>query len=90
MALRRMLKKGAKTPGTYLPGRRPGDRLQVITVINFKCGSGKTTTAAHLAQKLTARRNSPAAGQSPAISPGRSAKSAKAARCGRAETGALR
>ncbi|MGA0541910.1 plasmid partitioning protein RepA [Neotabrizicola sp. VNH66] len=52
MGLRRMLEKGAKSPGTYLPGRREGDHLQVITVINFKGGSGKTTTAAHLAQKL--------------------------------------
>ena len=52
-ALRQMLEKGAKSAGTYLPGRRNGDHLQVITVINFKGGSGKTTTAAHLAQKLT-------------------------------------
>jgi len=51
MALRRLLEAGTKTPGTYLPGRRPGDHLQVITVINFKGGSGKTTTSAHLAQK---------------------------------------
>ncbi len=51
-ALRQLLEKGAKSPGTYLPGRRDGDHLQVITVINFKGGSGKTTTAAHLAQKL--------------------------------------
>lgn len=51
-ALRVMLERGAKTPGTYLPGRRAGDHLQVITVINFKGGSGKTTTAAHLTQKL--------------------------------------
>ncbi len=51
-ALREMLEKGAKSPGTYLPGRREGDHLQVITVINFKGGSGKTTTSAHLAQKL--------------------------------------
>jgi len=50
--LRQLLEKGTKTPGTYLPGRRTGDHLQVITVINFKGGSGKTTTAAHLAQKL--------------------------------------
>jgi chromosome partitioning protein len=50
-ALRQMLEAGTKTPGTYVPGRRPGDHLQVITVINFKGGSGKTTTAAHLAQK---------------------------------------
>jgi len=50
--LREVLEKGAKTPGTYLPGRRGDNGLQVITVINFKGGSGKTTTAAHLAQKL--------------------------------------
>lgn len=50
-ALREHLEQGAKTPGTYLPGRRDGDPLQVITVINFKGGSGKTTTAAYLAQK---------------------------------------
>ncbi|AEM42648.1 plasmid partitioning protein RepA [Ketogulonicigenium vulgare] len=56
MALREFLEAGAKTPGSYLPGRRSHadgsrDHLQVITVINFKGGSGKTTTAAHLAQK---------------------------------------
>ncbi|MEX5600740.1 plasmid partitioning protein RepA [Pseudophaeobacter sp. C1-32P7] len=50
--LRVLLEAGAKAPGTYLPGRRDGDHLQVITVINFKGGSGKTTTAAHLAQKM--------------------------------------
>ncbi len=50
--LRVLLEAGAKSPGTYLPGRRDGDHLQVITVINFKGGSGKTTTAAHLAQKM--------------------------------------
>ncbi|GAA0305708.1 plasmid partitioning protein RepA [Rhodovulum strictum] len=51
-ALRKFLEAGAKSPGTYRPGRRAGDHLQVITVINFKGGSGKTTTAAHLAQKM--------------------------------------
>lgn len=51
-ALRTLLEQGAKSPGTYLPGRREGDKLQVITVINFKGGSGKTTTSAHLAQKM--------------------------------------
>ena len=50
-ALRVELEQGAKIPGTYLPGRREGDHLQVITVINFKGGSGKTTTSAHLAQR---------------------------------------
>ena len=51
-ALRELLEAGAKVPGTYLPGRREGDQLQVITVINFKGGSGKTSTSAHLAQKM--------------------------------------
>lgn len=51
-ALRELLESGTKSPGTYLPGRREGDHLQVVTVINFKGGSGKTTTAAHLAQKM--------------------------------------
>lgn len=50
--LREHLEQGAKVPGTYIPGRREGDHVQVITVINFKGGSGKTTTAAHLAQKM--------------------------------------
>ena len=36
----------------YLPHRRQGESLQVISVVNFKGGSGKTTTAAHLAQHL--------------------------------------
>lgn len=50
--LREYLQQGAKAEGTYIPGRREGDKLQVITVINFKGGSGKTTTSAHLAQKM--------------------------------------
>lgn len=50
-ALRLHLEQGAKATGTYLPGRREGDHMQVIVVINFKGGSGKTTTSAHLAQK---------------------------------------
>jgi chromosome partitioning protein len=36
----------------YVPARRGGDHLQVIAVTNFKGGSGKTTTSAHLAQYL--------------------------------------
>lgn len=36
----------------YSPRRRPGEKLQVIAVVNFKGGSAKTTTAAHLAQHL--------------------------------------
>jgi chromosome partitioning protein len=36
----------------YVPHRRVDEALQVIAVVNFKGGSGKTTTAAHLAQHL--------------------------------------
>lgn len=36
----------------YVPHRRNGEELQVVSVVNFKGGSGKTTTAAHLAQYL--------------------------------------
>lgn len=50
--LRVLLEKTARRPGDYLPGRRDDDHLQVIGVMNFKGGSGKTTTAAHLAQRL--------------------------------------
>ena len=39
----------------YLPTRRPGEKLQVIAVMNFKGGSGKTTTSAHLAQYMALR-----------------------------------
>lgn len=35
-----------------VPGRREGDKLQVISVANFKGGAGKTTSAIHLAQKM--------------------------------------
>ncbi|WP_316014611.1 plasmid partitioning protein RepA [Roseobacter sp. HKCCA0434] len=50
--LRVLLEKTARKSGDYLPGRRESDHLQVIGVMNFKGGSGKTTTSAHLAQHL--------------------------------------
>lgn len=37
----------------YDPRRKAHEKLQVIAVVNFKGGSGKTTTAAHLAQYLS-------------------------------------
>jgi chromosome partitioning protein len=39
----------------YIPNRRSGEKLQVIAVMNFKGGSAKTTTSAHLAQYLALR-----------------------------------
>lgn len=51
--LRRLLAE--QRPGEalrFLPHRRPGDHLQIIGVVNFKGGSAKTTTAAHLSHFL--------------------------------------
>lgn len=42
----------SRSKPSYLPHRRDGEHLQVIAVTNFKGGSGKTTTAVHLAQYL--------------------------------------
>lgn len=49
--LRRVLDEGSKGR-RYLPHRVEGEYCQVLSVVNFKGGSGKTTTAAHLAQYL--------------------------------------
>jgi chromosome partitioning protein len=51
-AIRNYLSKNKKS---YDQRRREDDRLQVIAVTNFKGGSGKTTTAAHLAQYFALR-----------------------------------
>ena len=47
--LRAELDSSGKSARRYTPRRRDADTLQVISVMNFKGGSGKTTTAAHLA-----------------------------------------
>jgi chromosome partitioning protein len=54
-ALRVYLDANSKGERKYLPWRKASEKLQVITVVNFKGGSGKTTTAAHLAQYLALR-----------------------------------
>ncbi|KKZ84338.1 plasmid partitioning protein RepA [Rhizobium phaseoli] len=53
LELRRYLDAhGRSESRMYVPHRRGHEKLQVIAVVNFKGGSGKTTTAAHLAQHL--------------------------------------
>lgn len=37
---------------SFLPTRKPGDKLQIVAVANFKGGSAKTTTALYLTQFL--------------------------------------
>lgn len=49
-----MLRTGKKAE-SYKPGRREGDDMQVISVVNFKGGSSKTTTCIHLAQRYALR-----------------------------------
>lgn len=39
----------------FRPGRREGDPMQIISCVNFKGGSAKTTSAAHLAHRLALR-----------------------------------
>lgn len=51
-ALREYLEVNGKGDRRYSPRRSGAEHLQVIAVVNFKGGSGKTTTAAHLAQYL--------------------------------------
>src|SRR5574337_84514 len=53
--LRLELDATGKGSRRYIPHRKDGERLQVISVMNFKGGSGKTTTSAHLAQYLALR-----------------------------------
>jgi chromosome partitioning protein len=50
--LRRYLDETGRASRRYVPQRTADDHLQVVAVVNFKGGSGKTTTAAHLAQHL--------------------------------------
>jgi chromosome partitioning protein len=53
LELRQYLDKHGRTDvKNYVPHRRSGEQLQVLAVVNFKGGSGKTTSAAHLAQHL--------------------------------------
>jgi chromosome partitioning protein len=45
-------KNGKSDAKKYVPHRKGAEKLQVIAVVNFKGGSGKTTSATHLAQHL--------------------------------------
>lgn len=51
-ALRRLMADNirGREPIELLPHRRKHEHLQVLAITNFKGGSGKTTTSAHLAQ----------------------------------------
>lgn len=52
LEMRHFLDRNSRSPAKYVPHRRDIDHLQVISIVNFKGGSAKTTTTAHLAQHL--------------------------------------
>ena len=53
--IRDIMARTGRNGDLYRPGRRAGDKLQVISIVNFKGGSSKTTTAIHLAQRYALR-----------------------------------
>ncbi len=53
--IRQVMARTGRNGEAYLPGRRDGDALQIISIVNFKGGSSKTTTAVHLAQRYALR-----------------------------------
>lgn len=53
--IRSVMARTGRNGEAYLPGRREGDNLQIISIVNFKGGSSKTTTAIHLAQRYALR-----------------------------------
>ena len=53
--IRQVMARTGRNGEAYLPGRRDGDALQVISIVNFKGGSSKTTSAIHLAQRYALR-----------------------------------
>lgn len=53
--LRAYLDENTRGGRRYQQHRQEGDHLQIVAVANFKGGSGKTTTTAHLAQALVLR-----------------------------------
>jgi chromosome partitioning protein len=50
--IRKRLSSQTSARRKYSPRRKAGEKLQVISVMNFKGGSGKTTTTAHLSEFL--------------------------------------
>ncbi len=53
--IRHVMARTGRNGEAYLPGRRDNDALQVISIVNFKGGSSKTTSAIHLAQRYALR-----------------------------------
>ncbi|MGH1414909.1 MAG: plasmid partitioning protein RepA [Pelagimonas sp.] len=52
LKIRETLEGTTKTKGSYQRGRKDGDKVQVLSFLNFKGGSGKTTSSIHNAQRF--------------------------------------
>lgn len=52
LVARHVLEDSSRRRGKYLPGRRDGDKLQIVQLMNFKGGSAKSTTAIHVCHYL--------------------------------------
>lgn len=50
--MRQILEETSRSLGKYVPGRRDGDKMQVIQLMNFKGGSAKSTATIHLCHYL--------------------------------------
>ncbi|PYG26320.1 plasmid partitioning protein RepA [Pelagimonas varians] len=53
--IREVMARTGRNGDSYRPGRRENDPLQIISIVNFKGGSSKTTSAIHLAQRYALR-----------------------------------
>lgn len=52
LEMRQFLDQNSRASARYVPHRRNAEHLQIIATVNFKGGSAKTTTTAHLSQYL--------------------------------------
>lgn len=55
LEIRKILSPNAKDPYQFLPGRRPGDKLQIWSTVNFKGGSSKTATVVTFGTRMALR-----------------------------------
>jgi chromosome partitioning protein len=52
LEMRQILAENSRNPAQFIPGRKNNEKLQVISCVTFKGGSGKTTSCIHLAQRF--------------------------------------
>ena len=52
LEMRRILAEHSRNPSQFLPVRNKDEKLQVVSTVTFKGGSGKTTACVHLAQRF--------------------------------------